>query len=89
MRIVIDCQCFQVGSRYRGIGHYATALIRQMLVENKEQNNSQNEIIFILNNIDILVVDKIKNDFAELLNNVKIYTINIFLDCIDAEKKYQ
>ena len=51
MRIVIDCQCLQTDSRYRGIGHYTTALMRQMLIENKEKNNSQNEFIFILNNI--------------------------------------
>lgn len=87
MRIVIDCQCLQTDSRYRGIGHYTTALMRQMLIENKEKNNSQNEFIFILNNIDISVVNKIKNDFSDLLDNVKIYTINILLDCIDTEKK--
>lgn len=87
MRIVIDCQCLQTNSRYRGIGHYATALIRQMLIENKEQNNSQNEFIFILNNTDISVVNKIKNDFADLVANVKIYTLNILLDCIETGEK--
>lgn len=87
MRIVIDCQCLQTNSRYRGIGHYAISLIQQLLSDNKEKNYPH-EFILLFNQIDISVITKIKNDLSELMgSNVKIYTINILLDCIFVSEK--
>lgn len=48
MRIVIDLQCLQTSSRYRGIGHYVSSLVAA-LVEVNQRRGEPHEFILLLN----------------------------------------
>ncbi|AXI01969.1 glycosyltransferase [Aquirhabdus parva] len=71
MRIVIDMQGVQGGSRYRGIGRYTIALT-QAIIKNGGQDN---EIILALNGMFPESVEFIRAIFSPLLpkNNIRIW----------------
>lgn len=69
MRIVIDIQACQSGSKFGGIGRYVQNLVLALLVEAKEH-----EIIFIIND---LFLDSISNVYS-LLSNVDRRKIRVF-----------
>jgi glycosyltransferase involved in cell wall biosynthesis len=70
MRIVIDLQGAQNGSRYRGIGRYTLALTKGIL-----RNNSGHEIILALNGLFADTIEPIRSIFEGLIpqENIRIW----------------
>ncbi|MBD8481806.1 glycosyltransferase family 4 protein [Pseudomonas coleopterorum] len=70
MRIVIDMQGAQTGSRHRGIGRYTMALALAMV-----RNGTDHEFILALNGLFPDTIDAIRNAFDGLLpqENIKIW----------------
>ena len=62
MRIAIDLQGAQTGSRFRGIGRYTIALIKAMLRE-----NSGHEYILVLNGLFEDTIEPIRAEFNGLI----------------------
>ncbi|WP_077530412.1 glycosyltransferase [Vreelandella utahensis] len=48
MRLVIDLQCLQTSSRYRGIGHYVSSLV-EALIECNQNQAEPHELILLFN----------------------------------------
>ncbi|MHC8360864.1 glycosyltransferase [Pseudomonas sp. LS2P72] len=71
MRIVIDMQGAQTGSRFRGIGRYTMALAAAMI-----KLRGEHEIILALNGLFPETIDSIRDAFAELLpqENIKVWS---------------
>lgn len=67
MRIVIDMQGAQTGSRYRGIGRYTSALVRGML-----RHAGDHEIWLLLNGALDESVSSIRAEFADKLPPARI-----------------
>lgn len=63
MRIVIDMQGAQSGSRFRGIGRYTISFVKQFLVEAK-----QHEVILALNGVFSDTIEPIREEFAHFPN---------------------
>jgi glycosyltransferase involved in cell wall biosynthesis len=70
MRIVIDMQGAQTGSRYRGIGRYTMALALAMV-----RNGGEHEFILALNGLFSETIDSIRDAFDGLLpqENIKVW----------------
>jgi glycosyltransferase involved in cell wall biosynthesis/ADP-heptose:LPS heptosyltransferase len=70
MRIVIDMQCVQTGSRYRGIGRYVLSLARAMV-----RNKGEHEILLALNGAFNDFVTPIREAFHGLLprENIRLW----------------
>jgi glycosyltransferase involved in cell wall biosynthesis len=70
MRIVIDMQSIQSGSRYRGIGRYSLNLVQAILRINKKH-----EIILILNALFPETIEPIRASFNGLISqeNIRIW----------------
>lgn len=70
MRIVIDMQGAQTGSRFRGIGRYTVALATAMI-----KLRGEHEIILALNGLFPETIDSIRDAFTELLpqENIKVW----------------
>jgi glycosyltransferase involved in cell wall biosynthesis len=62
MRILIDLQGAQNGSRNRGIGRYSLALARAIV-----RNKGSHEIFIALNGLFTETIDAVKKDFSEIL----------------------
>lgn len=62
MRIVIDMQGAQTGSRFRGIGRYTISLVEAIV-----RNNGQHDIVLALNGLFYESVESIKKYFESLL----------------------
>ena len=71
MRILIDLQCCQSGSRHGGIGRYSMALARAML-----KLDSEHDFCILLNS-RLPHENAIRADFADLLPQQKILTFDI------------
>lgn len=69
MRIVVDMQCLQTGSRFRGIGRYSLALLRAML-----QNPRGHEFYVVLNGAGGDWVESVRGAFRELLPAENVIT---------------
>jgi glycosyltransferase involved in cell wall biosynthesis/ADP-heptose:LPS heptosyltransferase len=67
MRIAIDFQGAQTGSRFRGIGHYSTELVRAMIQEGKEH-----EFYLVLNGAFADTIEPIRAAFDGLLPQANI-----------------
>ena len=48
MRLLIDLQCLQTSSRYRGIGHYVNSLLKALLDINRKRQQPH-EVLILLN----------------------------------------
>ncbi|MFH8134998.1 glycosyltransferase family 4 protein [Pantoea osteomyelitidis] len=70
MRILIDMQSCQTGSRYRGVGRYCLELVKSVVKKDKE-----NEFLLLLNET-LGFVDEIKAEFEGILkfNNFYCWT---------------
>lgn len=70
MRIVIDLQAVQGGSRQRGIGRYAQSLALAIA-----RHRGQHEIILAVNGVFTEAIDAIYADFADLLppENIRLW----------------
>jgi glycosyltransferase involved in cell wall biosynthesis/ADP-heptose:LPS heptosyltransferase len=68
MRIVIDLQGSQTGSRYRGIGRYSLSLAKAML-----RNRKQHDIVVALNGAFVDTIKVIEDDLEDLLPKKKIH----------------
>ncbi|WP_416423031.1 glycosyltransferase family 1 protein [Pseudomonas sp. App30] len=70
MRIVIDMQGAQTGSRLRGIGRYTTALALAMI-----RHKGDHEIILALNGLFTETLDDLRDTFAQVLppENIKVW----------------
>ncbi|MDR5671010.1 hypothetical protein KPA97_67390, partial [Burkholderia cenocepacia] len=62
MRIVIDMQGAQTGSRFRGIGRYTLALAKAMV-----RNKGEHEIVLALSGLFPETIEPIRNEFSGLL----------------------
>lgn len=71
MRIVIDLQGAQTGSRFRGIGRYTMALALAMV-----KNCGEHEIVLALNGLFPETIDSIRDAFYGLLpdENIKVWS---------------
>ena len=70
MRIVIDLQGAQAGSRFRGIGRYTVSLVKAIV-----RNRGEHEIIIALSGLFPETIDSIRNEFDGLLpqENIRIW----------------
>ncbi|AXF85215.1 Mannosylfructose-phosphate synthase [Ephemeroptericola cinctiostellae] len=70
MRIVIDLQGAQSGSRHRGIGRYSLALARAMVLNKKDH-----EIIIALNSLFPETIEPIRTEFEGILpqENIRVW----------------
>jgi len=70
MRIVIDMQSLQTGSRLRGIGQYSINLVKALI-----NNNTEHEIIIVLNGLLSKEIIAIRQTFSSLLpdKSIKIW----------------
>ncbi len=70
MRIVIDLQAAQTGSRFRGIGHYATDLVKAMIAE-----GSAHEFYLVLNGYFSDTIEPIRASFDGILpqSNIRVW----------------
>lgn len=84
MRIVIDMQGAQTGSRYRGIGRYTSSIVKEIiLLAEKEQ------IFLLVNGFLPEAVDAIRNEFAHLLPAGRIVVWNSPGPVYEAKKENQ
>lgn len=67
MRIVIDMQCLQTTSRYRGIGHYTQSLVRELLRQNRNLELGH-DFLLLFNSYDIEAIDQLRRDWGDLLD---------------------
>lgn len=67
MKIVIDMQGAQTDSRYRGIGRYTCSFVQALV-----RNNSQHEIVLVLNGLFEQTLDSVREIFEGLLPPEKI-----------------
>src|SRR5271154_5287614 len=72
MRILIDLQGAQTGSRFRGIGRSATALAKAII-----RNRGNHEVFILLNGLFEDTIDSIKEDFASILpvDRVTVFSV--------------
>lgn len=66
MRIVIDMQCLQTNSRFRGIGHYTRSLVRELLTQNLQREQPY-DIVLVFNGYQPEVVHSLRREWADLL----------------------
>ena len=73
MRIVIDLQAAQAGSRFRGIGRYSLSLAKAMA-----QNAGQHEIFIALNSLFQDTIESIRASFDGLLpsDNIRVWDVH-------------
>lgn len=69
MRIVIDMQGIQNGSRFRGIGRYTNSLIKQLIIE----ADRKHEVFLVLNGAFADTIAAIRADFGSLLPQSRIH----------------
>lgn len=62
MRIAIDFQGAQTGSRFRGIGHYSTELVKSLIAEGKDH-----DFFLILNGAFTETIESIRLEFGNVL----------------------
>lgn len=67
MRIVIDYQGAQTGSRYRGIGRYTTSLVKAMI-----RRGAEHEFIVVLNGHFASGIEAIRADLGDFLPQSQI-----------------
>lgn len=70
MRLIIDLQALQTGSRYRGIGQYSVSLVREML-----KIRGDHEILLLINNYSSDGFEYVCDQFKDLIDsdNVRIF----------------
>jgi hypothetical protein len=70
MRIVVDFQAAQTGSRYRGIGRYSTELVRTIA-----QLARGDEVILVLNGAFPATIEPIRAQFEGVLpqRNIRVW----------------
>ena len=70
MRILIDMQGTQTGSRHRGIGRYTLSLVRAIIL-----NKSKHEIILIVNGLFPETIEGIRAAFEDILpqKNIRVW----------------
>jgi glycosyltransferase involved in cell wall biosynthesis/ADP-heptose:LPS heptosyltransferase len=70
MRIAIDFQAAQTGSRYRGIGRYSTELVKSLI-----RNCPEDEFFLVLNGLLSDSIESIRAEFQEYLpqENIRVW----------------
>lgn len=68
MRILIDLQACQNGSRFRGIGRYTTGIVTEIL----QQSNDKNDYYILLNGLLTDNIDEIFHYFSQYVPKEKI-----------------
>ena len=86
MRILIDLQGAQTGSRYRGIGRSATALAKAIV-----RNRGAHEIFILLNELFEDTIDPIKDGFASILatDRIAIFSAPSAVSALVAENAWR
>lgn len=73
MKVVIDLQCLQTDSRYRGIGRYAISLARALILDARGH-----EVMIALRDGPSAQIEDIKALFADILPVEKIKIVSLF-----------
>src|SRR5438874_919817 len=73
MRIVVDLQCLQTSSRYRGIGRYARSLTRALI-----RNRGDHDICVALRRQEREYLDEIRAEFVDILHPENISVCEVF-----------
>ena len=70
MRLVIDMQGAQTGSRYRGIGRYSMSLTKAIA-----RNRGRHELFLVLSGLFPETIDPIRAEFGDLLpqENIRVW----------------
>jgi glycosyltransferase involved in cell wall biosynthesis len=84
MRIVIDLQGAQTGSRFRGIGRYTTAVTRSLL-----RHAETHEIWLVLNGALFESIAAIRASFAGLLPQERIVLFEPPAPCSDLDPQFE
>ena len=71
MRIVIDMQGAQTGSRFRGIGRYTISLAQAIV-----RNRGEHDVILLVNGMLSSSIPSIRENFKNLLPRQKIQVWN-------------
>ncbi|MCK0163728.1 glycosyltransferase [Marinobacter sp. S6332] len=71
MKLLIDLQCLQTSSRYRGIGHYVSSLVKMLLDVNRSRPQPH-DITLLFNGYHPELVDNIRQQWAGMLENAQI-----------------
>ncbi|PCM45252.1 glycosyltransferase [Marinobacter sp. ANT_B65] len=71
MKLLIDLQCLQTSSRYRGIGHYVNSLVKALLTINKARPQPHN-ITLLFNGYHPELIDELRQQWGPLLEGVHI-----------------
>lgn len=78
MRIIIDLQACQSGSRYRGIGRYSLSLARSMLAI---LSSSSHEVIVVLNASMNEEADLVEAELGSISSSIKFFRISVLVPC--------
>lgn len=86
MRIVIDLQGAQCGSRYRGIGRYSLALAQAMV-----RNRGDHEVIIALSGLFPETIEPLRAAFDELLpqKNIRVWYAHGPVHAFDSENTWR
>ena len=86
MRILIDLQGAQTGSRFRGIGRSATALAKAII-----RHRGDHEVLILLNGLFEDTIDPIKNDFSSILpvERILVFSVPSPADALSAENAWR
>lgn len=67
MRIIIDMQGAQTGSRYRGIGRYTVSFVKEII-----KNHTHHDYVLLLNGLFKDTIVPIRREFSHLIDQNKI-----------------
>lgn len=86
MRIVIDLQGAQTGSRHRGIGRYSLSLAQAMV-----QNRGHHEVIIALNGLFPNTIEPIRASFEGMLpqENIRVWFATGPVHSLDTENSWR
>jgi glycosyltransferase involved in cell wall biosynthesis len=86
MRIIIDLQGAQTGSRHRGIGRYTLSLVKAIV-----RNKGKHEIILVLNGLFPETIETIRAEFEDVLpqRNIRVWNAPGGVAEIDLENTWR
>jgi glycosyltransferase involved in cell wall biosynthesis len=86
MRILVDLQGAQSGSRYRGIGRYSDALTKAII-----RNRGDHEIFILLNGLFEHTVGQIRKEYSSLLpaNHIAVFSAPSPVEALVSENAWR
>ncbi len=86
MRILIDLQGAQTGSRFRGIGRSSVARAKSII-----KNRGDHEVLLLLNGLFEDTIDPIRRDFSAILpaENILVFSVPSPVSALAAENAWR